>query len=100
MLVKRDGAPLEAADFGWYYSKARSRLTTTETAKPANAGCRFWVNSKNSESSGVLPVCLGMKAPSSMAGFAAALAPEMRARVDGAAGGGDCRWALLKNQEA
>ena len=58
------------------------------------------MNFKNSESSGVLPVCLGMKAPSSMAGFAAALAPEMRARVDGAAGGGDCRWALLNNQEA
>ena len=41
-----------------------------------------------------------MKAHSSTAGFAAALAPEMRARGDAAAGGGDCRWALLKTQEA
>ena len=39
-----------------------------------------------------------MKAHSSTAGFAAALAPEMRARGDAAAGGGDCRWALLKTR--
>ena len=58
------------------------------------------MNSKNSETGDVPPACLGMKAHSSMASFVAALAPEMRARVDRAAGGGDCRWALLKNQEA
>ena len=83
-----------------YYGKVQKCLTVAETTKHENAGCRFWVTFKNNETGDVLPACLGMKAHSSTEGFAAALAPEMRARGDAAAGGGDCRWALLKNQEA
>ena len=51
---------------------------------------------KNSETGGVLPACIGMSARNCAAAFAAALAPEMRACGGEAGGGGDCRWALLR----
>jgi hypothetical protein len=76
--------------------KVKKRLTPAETAKPENADCRFWVTFKNSETGGVLPACIGMSARNCAAAFAAALAPEMRACGGEAGGGGDCRWALLR----
>ena len=99
VLMKWDGAPIKASDFGWYCGKVKNRLTAAETAKPENVDCRFWVTFKNSETGGVLPACVGMEAKNSAAAFAAALAPEMRACGDGERGGGDYRWALLRQEE-
>ena len=98
MLMKWDGAPIMASDFGWFCGKVKKRLTAAETAKPENADCRFWVTFKNSETGGVLPACIGMSAKNSAAAFAAALAPDMRAYDGEVGGGGDCRWALLRQE--
>jgi len=96
VLMKWDGAPIKASDFGWFCGKVKKRLTPAETAKPENADCRFWVTFKNSETGGVLPACIGMSARNCAAAVAAALAPEMRACGGEAGGGGGCRWALLR----
>ena len=98
VLMKWDGAPIKATDFGWFCGKVKKRLTAAEIAKPENVDCRFWVTFKNSETGGVLPACIGMSARNGAAAFAAALAPEMRACGGEAGGGVDCRWALLRQE--
>ena len=46
VLMKWDGAPIMASDFGWFCGKVKKRLTAAETAKPENVDCRFWVTFK------------------------------------------------------